>query len=298
MRITISLPAQTLAVRDDQGCCLKVYSVSTAKNGAGEKNGSYRTPRGRHIIRAKVGDGMTANTVFVRRRPTGEIWTPELAAQHPDRDWSLTRILWLSGKRVGFNRLGDVDTMRRYVYIHGSPDTVAMGTPGSIGCVRMRNSEIIELFDTVPVLTQVDIDDFDVSGGDWDHQEAYAMPVREAVFVTEQGVPVEMERDEFDATSYHVVARDGQQQVIGTGRLLPDGHIGRVAVVAPWRGRGVGRALMDALIDQARRLGYVQLKLNAQTSALSFYRQFVFSETGPEFMEAGILHRAMVRDLA
>jgi predicted GNAT family N-acyltransferase len=187
--------------------------------------------------------------------------------------------------------------MRRYVYIHGSPDTVAMGTPGSIGCVRMRNSEIIELFETVPVLTQVDIDDFDVSGGDWDQQEAYAMPLREAVFVAEQGVPPEMERDEFDATSYHVVARDSEKQVIGTGRLLPDGHIGRMAVVAHWRGCGVGRALMDALIDQARRLRYMQLKLNAQTSALGFYRQFAFCEIGPEFMEAGILHRAMVRDL-
>lgn len=298
MRITISLPAQSLIVRDEQGRCLQRYAVSTAKNGAGEKNGSYCTPRGRHIIRAKVGAGMTANTVFVRRRPTGEIWTPELSAQFPQRDWILTRILWLSGQRVGFNRLGDVDTMRRYVYLHGSPDTVAMGTPGSIGCVRMRNSDIIELFDMIPAFTRVDIDDFHVTGGDWAQQEAQAMPLRESVFVAEQGVPADMERDEFDAQSYHVLAFDTDQQVIGTGRLLPDGHIGRMAVAASRRGEGVGRALLDALIDQARSAGHSHLKLNAQTHALGFYRQFAFTEVGLPFMEAGIPHQAMVRDLA
>jgi L,D-transpeptidase YbiS len=157
MRIAISIPAQTLELFDDQDRLLKRYVVSTATNGAGEQSGSYCTPRGRHLIRAKVGAGETANTVFVRRRPTGEIWTPALAAANPNRDWILTRILWLSGCEAGFNRLGNVDTMRRYVYIHGSPDNVAMGTPGSIGCIRMRNSDIIELFDLVPPYTPVDI---------------------------------------------------------------------------------------------------------------------------------------------
>lgn len=97
------------------------------------------------------------NTVFVRRRPTGEVWSPELAAEFPGRDWILTRILWLSGCEPGINRLGAVDTMRRYIYIHGSPDSVPMGAPGSIGCVRMRNSDIVELFDLVPPYTPVDI---------------------------------------------------------------------------------------------------------------------------------------------
>jgi lipoprotein-anchoring transpeptidase ErfK/SrfK len=157
MRIAISIPAQTLELFGDQDRLLKRYVVSTATNGAGEQSGSYCTPRGRHLIRAKVGAGETANTVFVRRRPTGEIWTPALAAANPNRDWILTRILWLSGCEPGLNRLGNVDTMRRYVYIHGSPDNVAMGTPGSIGCVRMRNNDIIELFDLVPPYTPVDI---------------------------------------------------------------------------------------------------------------------------------------------
>lgn len=108
-------------------------------------------------MRAKVGAGATVNTVFVRRRPTGEVWSPELAAEFPGRDWILTRILWLSGCEPGINRLGAVDTMRRYIYIHGSPDSVPMGAPGSIGCVRMRNSDIVELFELVPPYTPVDI---------------------------------------------------------------------------------------------------------------------------------------------
>ena len=135
----------------------KAYAVSTSKNGLGEKNGSFCTPRGRHIVRAKIGTGQPMHAVFVRRRPTGELWTPELHASYPGRDWILTRILWLSGCEPGFNRLGDVDTMRRYVYIHGSHDKAEMGKPGSIGCVRMRGADIVELFDLVPPYTTVEI---------------------------------------------------------------------------------------------------------------------------------------------
>jgi lipoprotein-anchoring transpeptidase ErfK/SrfK len=169
MHIRISLSRQTLELHDEHGAVVRCYSVSTARNGAGEQRGSFQTPRGRHIVRAKVGAGATANTVFVRRRPTGELWTPQLAAQFPTRDWILTRILWLSGTEPGRNRLGDVDTMRRFIYLHGSPDTVAMGTPGSIGCVRMRNSDIIELFDRVPVYTAVDI--VEVGGAEEDAED-------------------------------------------------------------------------------------------------------------------------------
>lgn len=158
-RIEISIPAQTLVVLDEEGKVLRRYTVSTAKKGPGERFGSFCTPRGRHVIRAKIGSGQPANTVFVRRRPTGEVWTPALAEQFPGRDWILTRILWLSGCEPGFNRLGDVDTMRRYIYIHGSPDGVPMGVPGSIGCIRMRNADIIELFDLVDAGTPVRISD-------------------------------------------------------------------------------------------------------------------------------------------
>lgn len=157
MRIAISIPDQRLDLFGDDGSLLRSYAVSTAKNGAGEQRGSYQTPRGRHIVRAKIGAGQPENTVFVRRRPTGEVWSPVLAAEHPGRDWILTRILWLSGREPGVNRLGEVDTMRRYIYLHGSPDTAEMGCPGSIGCVRMRNRDIVELFDLVPPYTPVDI---------------------------------------------------------------------------------------------------------------------------------------------
>ena len=156
-RIRISIADQALALLDDVGAVLRHYAVSTAKNGPGERQGSNCTPRGRHVVRAKIGAGMPVDTVFVGRRPTGEIWSPALAAEHPGRDWILTRILWLSGREVGFNRLRDVDTMRRYIYIHGSPDSVPMGVPGSIGCVRMRNADLVELFDLVPAGTPVEI---------------------------------------------------------------------------------------------------------------------------------------------
>jgi lipoprotein-anchoring transpeptidase ErfK/SrfK len=155
-RIEISIPEQSLKLFDDERE-VRRYSVSTSRNGPGERQGSFCTPRGEHIVRAKIGAGQPARTVFINRRPTGEIWTPELAERFPGRDWILTRVLWLSGCEPGRNRLGDVDTMRRYIYIHGSPDAVEMGKPGSIGCIRMRNRDVAELFERVPAGTQVSI---------------------------------------------------------------------------------------------------------------------------------------------
>ena len=157
MNININIATQTLDLNNDQGQLISSYSISSARNGTGQVTGSYCTPLGRHIVRAKIGDGLPENTVFVGRRPTGEIYTPELSARFPNRDWILTRILWLSGCEIGFNRLGDVDTMRRYIYIHGSPDSVHMGQPGSIGCIRMRNADIVELFDQIEPGTPVTI---------------------------------------------------------------------------------------------------------------------------------------------
>jgi len=149
--IHIDLKTQQLAFRG------KTYVVSTSSKGAGEKNGSFCTPRGSHIVRAKIGAGQPLGAVFVRRRPTGEVWTPELHERYPGRDWILTRILWLSGREPGKNRLGDVDTMRRYIYIHGCPDSAELGKPGSIGCVRMRNRDVAELFELVAPYTAVNI---------------------------------------------------------------------------------------------------------------------------------------------
>ncbi len=159
MKIEIDVGSQQLLLKNEAGAALKRYSVSTSKHGLGEKEGSFCTPRGRHIVRAKIGSGQPPGAVFVRRRPTGEVWTPALHARYPGRDWILTRILWLSGCEPGKNRLGEVDTMRRYIYIHGSPDTAEMGKPGSIGCVRMRNRDIAELFELVPAYTPVEISD-------------------------------------------------------------------------------------------------------------------------------------------
>ena len=157
MRIDISIKEQSLRLVDAAGQVLHRYSVSTAANGAGEVTGSYCTPRGKHLVRAKIGAGLAANTILVGRRPNGEIYCRELAERFPTRDWILTRILWLSGCEPGRNRFGQVDTIRRYIYIHGSPDTTPMGRPGSHGCIRMRNADIVELFERVLPYTPVEI---------------------------------------------------------------------------------------------------------------------------------------------
>ncbi len=157
MRIEISVAAQTLKLLDDAGQLLRQYTISSAAKGVGEQMGSYQTPRGRHRIRARIGDGLPLGTVLRGRRPTGEICTPELMVAQPDRDWILTRILWLCGEEPGKNRGGQVDTMRRYVYIHGTPDSAVLGVPGSHGCIRMRNTDIVDLFNRVPLGTPVNI---------------------------------------------------------------------------------------------------------------------------------------------
>ena len=155
MQINISIAQQTLILQDDMGNIKARYAISSAANGVGCEKNSGCTPLGAHVIRAKIGDKQALNTVFVGRRPTGEICTPELMAQFPNRDWILTRILWLSGREVGKNRLGNVDTMQRYIYIHGTPDSVTLGVIGSHGCIRMRNADIVELFDLVEAGTPV-----------------------------------------------------------------------------------------------------------------------------------------------
>ena len=155
MQINVSIAKQHLTVLNEAGMLLAQYPVSTAFKGTGEQKDSYQTPRGLHVVRAKIGAGQPINCVFSGRRCTGEIWTPQLDAQHPQRDWILTRILWLSGSEPGFNRLGNVDSMQRYIYIHGTPDNQPMGSPHSHGCIRMRNADVLELFELVHLHTPV-----------------------------------------------------------------------------------------------------------------------------------------------
>lgn len=158
--LRINLERQSLSLLKGHGTEL-IYPISTAMNGAGECIGSGCTPRGWHRVRLKLGAGCPRNSVFVGRRPTGEIYTTDLAAAHPDRDWILTRILWLTGMESGFNRGGRVDSLRRFIYVHGTPDTEPMGTPRSHGCIRMHNMDLIRLFDQVEIGMPVEI----VEGG-------------------------------------------------------------------------------------------------------------------------------------
>ena len=153
-RIIVNIAEQRLQLLSDDSVVMDV-AIATAKNGPGEQMGSECTPRGWHQIRAMIGADAEPNTVFVGRRSTGEIYSPELRQNFPDRDWILTRILWLSGLEPGKNRLGSVDTMRRYIYIHGCPDDDVMGIPSSHGCVKMRNADVTALYDAVTTGTRV-----------------------------------------------------------------------------------------------------------------------------------------------
>jgi len=151
--LRVFLDRQEVELRRGEEICR--YPASTAANGPGEQDGSFCTPRGWHVIRARIGAGVPVGGVFKARRWTGEVCTPEVYAAQPHRDWILTRILWLCGREPGRNRFGAVDTMRRYIYFHGCPDAVALGQPGSKGCIRMRNKDILNLFDKVHAGTAV-----------------------------------------------------------------------------------------------------------------------------------------------
>jgi L,D-transpeptidase YbiS len=157
--IVVNIAEQRLQLLEDDEVVMDV-PIATAKSGVGEQSGSEQTPRGWHKVRAMIGADAPENAVFVGRRDTGEVYSPQLREEHPDRDWILTRILWLSGTEPGKNRMGGVDTMRRYIYIHGCPDDDEMGVPSSHGCVKMQNADVVKLFSAVTPGTQVFIGEY------------------------------------------------------------------------------------------------------------------------------------------
>ncbi|UYG01410.1 L,D-transpeptidase [Halomonas sp. GD1P12] len=122
-------------------------TVSSGANGVGQHEGSGQTPGGWHYVRASIGQGLPENAVFRGRRFTGEVFSPTLGEQNPDRDWILTRILWLCGLEPGVNRGGSVDSQRRYIYLHGTPPHEPMGVAASHGCVRLRNQDLLWVFE-------------------------------------------------------------------------------------------------------------------------------------------------------
>jgi len=156
--INVSINQQQLDLIHPNGV-IKSYPVSTALKGIGQVKNSFKTPIGAHYIRAKIGKGLPTLSIFQGRRSTGKLWNKKDAESYPNRDWILSRILWLSGKELGVNRLGAVDTMQRYIYIHGTPDESHLGKPLSHGCIRMSNNDVIELFNLVPIGTIVNINE-------------------------------------------------------------------------------------------------------------------------------------------
>lgn len=152
--IIVSVDKQELSLFDDD-VLITCYPIATAKNGTGQIEGSECTPLGLHSISEKIGDKAEVNSVFVGRKFTEEIYTEEMAKLQPGRDWILTRILWLQGEEEGFNKGGECDTKSRYIYIHGCPDSHQMQIPSSHGCIKMRNTDMIELYNSVSVGNKV-----------------------------------------------------------------------------------------------------------------------------------------------
>lgn len=300
MRILVDISRQILSLLADDARLVREYPVSTAARGVGELKGSFQTPRGRHVIRAKIGAGLAEGAVLKGRRPTGEICTPELVAQAPERDWILSRILWLSGCQPGVNRLGDRDTMARYIYIHGTPDSEPMGSPRSHGCIRMRNGDVIDLFERVAAGTEVLIQDtdahepahFPLSVLGWRQGQQTIRSLRELI-VERDGVAPEQIWDEKDQQASHLLIWSGQGAVVAYARLAREGYLGYMVVLPAWRGLGLGQRLLAAALGEARRIGWKELRVIAPSDAAGFYLSYGFAPVGDAFDAAGQPHQAM-----
>ncbi|WP_432720397.1 L,D-transpeptidase [Jeongeupia wiesaeckerbachi] len=267
MRIVIDLASQQLTLITALGVVLNQFPVSTALNGAGEQGGSYQTPRGRHAIRAMIGANAPIGAVFRSRRLTGEVYSAELASAQPERDWILTRIIWLTGRVPGFNRRGGVDTMARYIYIHGTPDGEPMGTPASHGCIRMRNTDLVTLFEVLRPGAEVDIVAADI---DW-----LVYPVTAAIEV--EGLkawslpgPVSPVVEADDGSVGRVFALWQQQgHCEGVGGLSLGG--------TAWlqltdQGAGQVDRLLAALAEEARSLGWRHVDMLAPSQPAQGWR--------------------------
>lgn len=153
--LDIDLRRQCLRVWRGREASVEEYAISSGAAGVGQHEGSGQTPLGWHYVRASIGAEQLPGTVFRGRRPTGEIYSRALAERHPERDWILTRILWLCGLERGINRGRDVDSQRRYIYLHGTPPTEPMGEPASHGCIRVPEAALLMLFDLAPPGTPI-----------------------------------------------------------------------------------------------------------------------------------------------
>lgn len=283
MQIRIELAQQTLTLSDDCGSIVQVYPVSTALRGAGEQSGSLQTPRGLHVVRAKIGAGLPAGAVLKGRRATGEIADAQLVAQHPQRDWILSRILWLSGCQAGLNRLGQCDTMARYIYIHGTPDSEPMGVPQSHGCIRMRNGDVIDLFERIDVGCRVLIVPEDE-------------PAPRTVMLNGQQARSVLSRlgqaySEQDARAQHGVIWNWQGKVLAYARLHTEGWLDKLSIDCPAQAASLYAELLQALKAEAQSRGWFELRALVVEGQQAPYHAAGFNARSDVFIHQGEPHQ-------
>lgn len=283
--LIIDISTQTLTLYTQRQAVAQ-YRVSTAAKGAGEESGSLMTPRGKHMIRAKIGADLPEGAVLVGRRFTGEVYSPILAAKFPARDWILSRILWLSGTQPGVNRGGHVDTLRRYIYIHGCPDSAPMGVPHSIGCIRMRNQDVVTLFDQVAVGMDVVI-------------------VEDSSRLSDQSIPVIRELNAQQAMHLPLIS-GGRCYTTETTTMLSEGayfyavwdQCGEVIASARLRLEGVldtlflqNITLLQPLLSRVRvranQLGWLEIRTMACVENTAAFQACQFEPVGDAFEDNG-----------
>jgi hypothetical protein len=283
-----------------QGQKIACYPISTAVRGVGEERGSFKTPRGKHRIRAKIGVDLPEGAILVRRRFTGEVYTPALAAQFPKRDWILSRILWLSGTQPGLNRLGAVDTMQRYIYIHGCPDSAPMGEPYSMGCIRMRNQDVMKLFDQVEVGTEVlIIEDSTLAPTEFTPiiRELTAQQAS-PLFLSNLSLP----RYTTDAAvvsdgAYFYISWNPWGEIVAYARLRREGMLDSVCLQHPQFLQG----LMLAIMTRVKQLGWFEIRAMVQVENMAYFQDFQFTPVGDIFIQGNQYYqqcRAFIADIA
>jgi hypothetical protein len=277
--ILIDIQTQTLVLYTPEPL---TFSISTSARGVGEEQGSFKTPQGKHRIQAKIGAGLPEGAVLVGRRFTGEIYTAHLAQQYPERDWILSRILWLSGTQPGVNRFGRVDTMQRYIYIHGCPDSAPMGAPHSMGCIRMRNQDVITLFDQVEAGTEVLIIKDNRQASITFTPIIRELSAQHALSLLDLSLPCYTAEAAIVSTgAYFYIGWNPWGEIIACARLNQEGIMDKVCL----QHSRFLLPLLSAIMARAKQLGWFEIRVMVQIEKVADFQACQFTPVGDVFVQ-------------